>query len=638
MYKADEYRSPYLRQAVEGQSEAARRDPISRWVRYFSRRAAAEAIQTLTTLEHLIGAGDSACGFAGAGWSSLLAQVDDYLATPPPDDPALDEQLREQLEQATAGFCRSVSRSAGAEPAGVLVANPWSFPHRLCLELPELAAVPEVVEPVRWAAESAGRKTVVVDVPSLGFAWIGSGSGPAEPEPSPRRRGLFRRSAAHRSAEPPPMAQLVANLPSPLGRGTRGFPGVRVRNAEPGPRQPPWAPCCGTSSSGPLRSAHRRDPWHLRPQNPRPSASPTIALRLPGSLPGDADDAYSIMAADEIAVTSPGPVLGEVVVRGRLLDRQGRRVAGFRQTTRVWRGSRIIELDIELEPDEPPGPDPWNSYYASRLAWADDAASFYRGVNQAVLPTDAVRMESPHFVDIRGEKARTTLLCGGLPYHRRYGTRKLDTLLVVRGETCRRFRLGLGIDLVQPMAAATAFLAPRTLAAGWVRPVHASGWLFHLDARGVLATHWAPLVESGDGKAEGGEESGEGGEGKGEDGGQPAANSRRTGPSESAELGTPTSPASAYAYWRPTAARSPSDCGRSAWFARQRKSAAPTSRRPTCPSRATASPCPSARTNGPRWKHGGSVYRAARITSRRRRRTPSPTRRRSRRPAQRAFA
>jgi alpha-mannosidase len=502
-YKADEYRSPYLRQAVEGPADGTRRDPLSRWVRYFSRRAAAEAIQTLTTLEQLISplpwgegpgvsAGDSTCGFAGMV-SPLLAQVDDSLAADSADDPALDDQLREELQRATAGFSRAVSRPAETQPSGVLVANPWSFPQRLCLELPELAATPEAVEPVRWAAESAGRKAVVVDVPPLGFAWIGPenpppvGSGTAGPKPAPRRWGLFRR----RVAEPPPMAQLVAQLPA--GGSARGTSAGKSGAAVSGPG--------GALLRNELLEVHVdphtgaiRGVFDHKSRGPR--LAQQLALRLPGAS-GDADDAYSIMAADDLAVTSPGPVLGEVVVRGRLLDRQGRRVAGFRQTTRIWRGSRIIELDIELEPDEPLGPDPWNSYYASRLAWADDSASFYRSVNQAVLSTDAMQMEAPHLIDIRGEKVRTTLLCGGLPYHRRYGTRKLDTLLLVRGETCRRFRLALGIDLPQPMAAATAFLAPRTVAAGWARPANAAGWLFHLDARGVLATHWEPLVEGG---------------------------------------------------------------------------------------------------------------------------------------------
>jgi alpha-mannosidase len=538
--KADEYRSPYLRQAVAGQAEDTRRDPISRWVRYFSRRAAGEAIQTLTTLARLVSplraptegrSGEApasgypgvraglearaACGFATAA-SPLLAEIDDSLAHAP-DAPALDERLGQEVERALTGFSRSVTRLAGRNSAGVLVANPWTFSHRFCLELPELAAAPDAVEPVRWAADSAGRKTVVVDVPPLGFAWIGPGGGTVAPEPPRRRWGLLRRAGCPRAAEPPPLAHLVAQLPtgalagrlpSPSGRGTRND--HASRGARPGgegaqrktqPAPGPLGALLGNEffeihvdpHSGAIRSV-----FDYKSRGPR--LAQQLAMRLPGAS-GDGDDAYSLMAADEVSVTSPGPVLGEVVARGRLLDRQGRRLAGFRQTTRIWRGSRVIELDIELQPDEPPGSDPWESYYASRLAWADHSASLYRSVNQAVLPSDAMQMEAPHLVDIRGDKTRTTLLCGGLPYHRRYGDRRLDTLLVVRGETCRRFHLGLGIDLVQPMAAATAFLGPRTVAAGWARPANAAGWLFHLDARGVLATHWE-AVDGGQGAVE----------------------------------------------------------------------------------------------------------------------------------------
>ena len=60
--------------------------------------------------------------------------------------------------------------------------------------------------------------------------------------------------------------------------------------------------------------------------------------------------AYSIMAADEVVVASAGPLLGEVVVRGRLISRGGQRQAGFQQTMRIWRGSRVIELLLELDP------------------------------------------------------------------------------------------------------------------------------------------------------------------------------------------------------------------------------------------------------------------------------------------------
>ena len=157
------------------------------------------------------------------------------------------------------------------------------------------------------------------------------------------------------------------------------------------------------------------------------------------------------MAADEVVVAQNGPELGEVVVRGRLVSHQGETLAGFQQTTRLRSGSRILELLVELDPQRPLDADPWDSYYAARFAWPDPSAELYRDVNAAAVRTELVQFESPHFVEVRADKRRTTLLGGGLPWHCRRGGRKLDTLLIVSGETCRRFRLGLALDLPNPL-------------------------------------------------------------------------------------------------------------------------------------------------------------------------------------------
>ncbi len=226
-----------------------------------------------------------------------------------------------------------------------------------------------------------------------------------------------------------------------------------------------------------------------------PRLAQQVAMRLPGAA--DEEDAYSIMAADEIRVLAAGPVAGEVLVRGRLVDRRGQLLAGFQQSTRVTWGSRVIEVEIQLDPQRQPDADPWNSYYAARFAWGQDAPTLYRSVNQATVATDAAQLESPHFVEIRGEAGRTTILTAGLPYHRRRGMRKLDSLLMVRGETARRFRLGIGIDVAQPMAAALDFAAPSPLVPVAARPRNDSAWLFHLDSRSAIATHWEPILESG---------------------------------------------------------------------------------------------------------------------------------------------
>ena len=51
----------------------------------------------------------------------------------------------------------------------------------------------------------------------------------------------------------------------------------------------------------------------------RPGLAQQVAMRLAGAA-GE-DEAYSIMAADEIRIVPAGPVTGEVLVRGRLVDR-----------------------------------------------------------------------------------------------------------------------------------------------------------------------------------------------------------------------------------------------------------------------------------------------------------------------------
>ena len=113
-------------------------------------------------------------------------------------------------------------------------------------------------------------------------------------------------------------------------------------------------------------------------------------------------------------------------------------------------------------------------------------------------PSERSRLESPHFIEIGDPSQRITILTGGLPYHRRCGMRMLDSLLIAAGESQRRFRIGIGLDLPQPAAAAIDLLAPATCVYPAAIPKSAAtGWLFHLSARNVMTTHVAPLIEAG---------------------------------------------------------------------------------------------------------------------------------------------
>ncbi len=441
-YQPDEYRSPYLRQDVT----AGRRDPISRWVRYFRRRATLEALQTLDTLAMVCGAAaqkGEGENENGKNAEELANSIEASLAAEDDTDIPLDDRLAKSLDAPLSGFGRAMAGATDSPKRGCLVVNPGSLSQQA--ELPAFAVLPQP-----WS----------VEVPAMGFAWIDPAAEP--PTAAIERKGWFGK---RKPLAMPPLAE--ENV---------------LRNE--------FFEVHFDPHTGGIRTI---SDYHSR----KPRLAQQIALRLPrGGEPG-ADQNYSVMAADELKVTSAGPVLGEIVSRGRLMDRDGQRVATFRQTTRAWRGSRILELQIELDAERLPGGNPWDSYYAARIAWKDDGAILERGTNMARRSTELTQFESPHFVDICRGKQRTTLLCGGLPYHRRFGPRKLDTLLVTGGETARTFRLGIGIDVPNPLAAALGFLTPALILPDQPPTPTPSGWLFHLDCRNVLATHWEPLPPAG---------------------------------------------------------------------------------------------------------------------------------------------
>ncbi len=472
-YKADQYQSPYLRQAVD----AGQSDPISRWVRYHGRRTGVDALQAVEMLTACLRPTAISANEDSGGWlghsealpqksttarQTLVQDIEDAVLAEADSDIDLQQRLLADLDQAVAQFAAALCGDDKSKDSGYLAVNPWSFSRRLHVDVPDLSELPNPSGAIRAVGLSHDEKSAVVDLPAMGFAWIGPGLEPPVEEQTKKKGRLRRR----REKGPPPLAE--QNV---------------LRNE--------FCKVTIDPSTGAVRSIAD---YHSRGAR----IAQQVALRMPQAGEDDpgADANYSIMAADELAVTSAGPLLGEIVCRGRLVDREARLLAQFTQTTRLRRGSRVVEIDIELDPKEPLSHDPWNSYYAARFAWGDATANMYRSVNLANVPSDCVRIEAPHFVDLRADEVRTTLLTGGLPYHRRFGLRKLDTLLAVHGETARSFRLGIGIDLADPMSAALGFLAPQTVAAGVPMPSSPLGWLFHLDSRHVIATSWHPVVSS----------------------------------------------------------------------------------------------------------------------------------------------
>ena len=433
-FTADQYKSPYLKQAVIRRHE----DPISTSVRYWQKRTAADAAQTLATLSSLVTGDVNAQPGTG-----LQSQVD--TCADDADVESLDEEISRAVERATKQFGDSLPRKDGAAASsGYLVANPCSFVRRIGVEVPDLDSLPALEKPIYAAAATRGAKPivtkpkrtrqpverwttkyhdtdtkqVVVDVPPMGFAWVGSGGG---------------RSAKQAK----PLKSLVEDR--------LGSDGILVLYND-------FFEVLIDGATGALRSVHEYSSRGNR-------ISQKLGLRMPGK-PADTGDRwtdpdaaalYSVMVADSFEVTSATHVLGEIIAKGRLVDQKGETLAGFEQKYQLWRGSRVLRLEIELSPKEELRADPWNSYYASRFAWADESAELWRTVHQSRHEIKSKRIESPHYIDIKTEKTRTTVLTAGLPYHRLNGMRMLDSLLIVKGERARKFQLGIGIDLKHPM-------------------------------------------------------------------------------------------------------------------------------------------------------------------------------------------
>ncbi len=431
-FETDEYRTPYLKQSIIRRQE----DPISGFVRAHrsqAMRAATSAVQML----HDLVAGQS-CAIAKTA-AQTPASCCDRAGTGPNETIDLDHALCQ--------FAAVLPRGKASSATRRLVANPLNFARRMGVELPWEHS-PAVKPPVIVSGSAgANRQFAMVDVPAMGFAWIEQAAS------------------------------------APAASRTKPIASENVLRNE-------FFEATVSRSSGGIQSIYN---FKTRGNQ----LSQQIAFRLSAhdaSQGADGDAAYTAMRAESVEVTASCAAFGEIVSRGALVDSEARRLAGFRQTVQAWAGSRVIRVEIELDGLEEPRADPWNSYYAARFAWPDESAQLWRGVSLARQKTDAARLEAPEYIEIENATGRLSILTGGLPYHRRAGARMLDTLLVVRGETARRFSLGIAVDVPQSAAAAVEFISPPCglLDAG-SPPTAPSGWFFHVDAHNIVATHWEPL-------------------------------------------------------------------------------------------------------------------------------------------------
>src|SRR6202040_38604 len=105
----------------------------------------------------------------------------------------------------------------------------------------------------------------------------------------------------------------------------------------------------------------------------------------------------STMRATGVQVTSAGPALGEVLTEGVLLGEQQQVLARFRQRFRAWLGRPVLDLRIEIFPEQRAAGYPWHAYFGARFAWRDERATLLRGVNGTGTVTTHTRPQTPDY-------------------------------------------------------------------------------------------------------------------------------------------------------------------------------------------------------------------------------------------------
>ena len=441
-FKHDQYRSPYLNQAVKNGESS----PVSRWGLYWRHQAAVQANKAVTA------------------W---IAMLDPAAQTFPsefqtgnhlwPDEagPSADQlQDRHAELLASAGELASLVAPSKADAnsnsvgtPGKILINPTNAAARTRIPLEC-----QVAKPIYACEKSNGVAQSLMDTPAMGFSWA-----------TPSQRTSYTDRTSKDAAD-------IASLSEPNDESPQRFV---LRNEFCEVRVDPR-----TGGIAGLYDFHTRGN----------RLSQKLAMRQGAG-------ATSTMRAEACSISMNSPLLGEVTAHGRLFDDKNP-IAKFRQTTRLQRGSRFVELEIELDSMVALRDDPWNSYFANRVAWANEGAILHRDVSQSRQPTNAQRIESPLFVEIDDTKQKTAILTGGLPYHRRIDRRQLDTILVTQGEQQTKFSLALGVDCRSVVADAWNFLLPRLIVDHQFPPGVGNAWLFHFNKRNIFATDWVPRFET----------------------------------------------------------------------------------------------------------------------------------------------
>lgn len=513
---------------------AGRTDPISYWATK-QRNSVLDNIQSaFETILRLLGRQPDA--------NALVRQLAEFVCQP--EDLEDDQAVVDNAEHNVMENAAQITAQRKTSPLAIVLVNPWSFPRRAFVDVSHWDCLPEETGAVVLARQFDGEtpadrqavKEIVVDIPPLGYAFVEPAGGsdvkiqatqqitgqsdPTSVVPSASRTSktstskhngglfsLFKKTifkttvskTTVRNRSPVGGVALIDRGEDEIGKDVRR-PVFLLRNEH--------FEIKIDEATGMLRSLFTENSRFNR-------LSQQIGFRLPKQQrledqrkATDPNRGYAISAVDQIGIEQNGPITGRLKIEGRLVCPNGEIAARYTERIAIRRRSRVLEFELELRPeqctDPQPEASPWDSYFALRRAWNDNMLDLRGCLGDGIFRLDGNRIQSPRFVELRNEKNALTFLSEGLPFHRRFGERQLDTILIAGKETERKFRYAVAVDLKSPIPASLEFLAPKDELIVDVsgRPRHSSvqnpsAWMFQVEARNIVALHWEPVVDGG---------------------------------------------------------------------------------------------------------------------------------------------
>lgn len=446
-FAADEYKQPFLKQAVEQGSP----QPISKFTKYWQRFYKLGAARALLV---------QACARSGLDYETsaefqnqfgaLQSSIEAALNVVLPNDSEIDEQL--DSLHAALKLVGQPNSDPSAESNSVEIINPTSFRRRVSVE-----------------ANSITNGTLKHDPPVVVCDSTDSSS--------------------HWVVELPPMGSTVIDLTSPNPKDV--LKSDPVIGEELTLRNEFFEVQVDENTGGILGIQLYRTRVNL--------ASQQLAIRIPAQRDAArqplANARYTTMVADDIKLVMDSRLAGTIISKGRLLDADAV-VAEFEQTICVTRGQRVIEVEVEVSPREPLT-ESINHYVCSRLAWKSEASRIVANAGETRQEINSDWFHATNFMEVIQDDNRLTMLTGGLPFHRRTSRRMVDSLLMVGREQQRRYQFGLGVNVPYAMATAVGRLTPAVQidSAEVLGGKNSTRWLFHFDNKNILVTWWQPLYD-----------------------------------------------------------------------------------------------------------------------------------------------